>query len=149
MGELDLHELLACPLVCQPPRHSNLIVDGLFVSSARSNLLISRASQHTVCITNEAICTIVPHSEPDFRTCLWDAFCSWVLLTSASPHSSPNGTNSCDGFLPCSHSKIAFSRLDLSGTWMGCCLRNPPVTARTGESFFLELFLACCVHCDI
>ena len=65
--DLDVHELLACPLsTCrEPPKHSNLNVDGLVVPSA----LRFKSSDSTTLNTpsaapTETLCAVVSHSVP-------------------------------------------------------------------------------------
>ena len=53
------------PAVCQSHRHT--VPSGLRFQSSDFT-----SSEHTVCITHEAFCTVASHSEPYFENCTWD-----------------------------------------------------------------------------
>ena len=82
--------------VCHPPRHSNHIVDGFFVPPIlRFQSPNFSGSEHAICIPNEALCAVVSHSKPNPILFLGS------VVTRLASTISPNGTNSCGGFLPC------------------------------------------------
>ena len=132
---MDPHELLACPLpTCQAAKQSNHTVDGLLVPSAlRFQSSDFTCSERTLCTSNETFCTVVssePHSEV--------LYLGFGLLIGAveiclANTLSPNGTNSCDRFLPCSLFQMVLSHRHLSDTWIGYSLRVPPQVRSGGH----------------
>ena len=100
-----------CPLpVCHSPRHSNRTGDGFCVPSAlRFQSSDFANTEYTICIPYETFCAVVSHPKPN--SVHWYLglilFAGSVVICFASTFS-PNGTDSCVGFLPCSLSNGIF-----------------------------------------
>ena len=89
------------PAVCQSPRHSNHVLDGLVVpSSLQFQSSDFRSSEGPFCNSNETFCAVVsrfnPHSELVSGIIFMDSVEMCHTYTFPA-----HGSNSCDGFLPC------------------------------------------------
>ena len=115
---------------------SHLLMASLSHLSCCSILLTSRAlnTQSAVSTKHSALLLLTPSHTPNLH--LGSILFSGSEDIGLASTFCPNGTNSCAGFLPCNHAilRVAFDRLDPSGTWTRCSPHVPPTTARLGKS---------------
>ena len=142
--ELGSLEFLVCPLsTCR-----------LSFSKVTSMMLLMRSSSHLLCGSNILISrglnvpsafplkhAVVSHSKPN------PILFMGSVETSFANTFSPSGTNSCDGFSPCSLSSGVFqSRPFLTPGQDACCTFHQ---RRQNWRVLPEWILCACFQCDI
>ena len=133
--DLDLHERKGLytghmPSVKLQSIPITLLMASLSHLRCGTNLLISRAlnTPSAFPIKHSALLFLIPSQVPNLYLG-FILFMGYVEICFANTFSK-NGTNSCDGFLPCSLSNWRSPVATLCGTKTRCCLRVPPSTAR-------------------